>query len=195
MSAVALLLAVLVTSTSPADRAQPLPARITAARQLARDTSDAGLVLLLQALDSRDEQLHDAVVASLRARAHINVLLIAWTIDAGRTREERLLALSGLRALKVTPLTPVLAPLMWTQTLRAEDIELRCAVVQTLIDAEEPLTAAVLLQALLDVDAGVRALARPALRRQDVRAAVDALLRAEPNTARRLALRAQLQAH
>ncbi len=162
--AMSLVVAALLTSTSPADRTQPLPARVAAARQLAHDTSDVGLVSLLQALDSRDERLHDAVVTSLRARAHIDVLLIAWAIDAGRTLDERLLALAGLRALHVTPLTPALAPLVRSSSTAADDIALRESVVQTLVGVDEPGTQQVLRHALHDVDAGVRAMASRGLK-------------------------------
>lgn len=161
-----LVLAMLVSSTSPADRTQPLPARIAAARQLAHDTSDAGLVSLLQALDSRDEQLHNTVVASLRRHAHIDVVLIAWAIDAGRTHTERLLALAGLRALHITPLTPALAPLVWSSTAYVDDVELRRAVVHTLVSIDAVGAQQVLLYAMRDADAGVRDMAALGLRRR-----------------------------
>jgi hypothetical protein len=164
MIVMSLVVAALLSSTSPADRTQPLAVRVAAARQLAHDSSEAGLVSLLQTLDSRDEHLHDAVITSLRARSHVDVLLIAWAIDAGRTLDERLLALAGLRALHVAPLTPALAPLLWSSSTAVDDIELRRSVVQTLVGVDEPDTQRVLQHALHDGDAGVRAMAARGLR-------------------------------
>ncbi len=89
------------------DSAAPMPERIAAAKALGK-SHDAGAVdALLQVLGTRNEQLVEASVSSLRA-LDAAPRLAATVDDANAPTERRLLAARGLRLLKDPRTLPTL---------------------------------------------------------------------------------------
>ncbi len=81
------------------DTGVALDVRVKQAKQLGRDNNPKAIDLLLQGLDSRDEVLRAAIIASLKAQNGDLVLLLR-AADAKRPSAERVAALGGIRALK-----------------------------------------------------------------------------------------------
>jgi HEAT repeat protein len=81
------------------DPAVPLATRIARAKALGTDKGPTALDVLLTGLDSRSEELRDAVRASLLAQKG-DLVLLARAADPKKKSPERVAALAGLRLLR-----------------------------------------------------------------------------------------------
>lgn len=82
-----------------ADAAEPVEIRVKQAKALAKDPSPQALDALLSGLESKDEDIHDAIKAALEAR-QAGPELLARAADGSMPTSKRVAALAGLRVLK-----------------------------------------------------------------------------------------------
>jgi HEAT repeat protein len=101
------------------DQNAPMPQRIAAARALGKSRDPEAVPALLKAIGSRNEELADAVLASLRQQEAVPRLL-AILEDAAAARDLQVLAARGLRILKDPRSIPAMI-----NALRSPTVEVR----------------------------------------------------------------------
>ena len=154
---IALLMMFMVAApTNLNDPGFDVAVRVAAAKRLGTDRSDDGLDALLQGLQTRQEDVHAAVVAALRTR-RAGVVLIARALDDKRAVDDRITALGGLRALKPA------AALQLAPLLKDPVAAIRAASAHTIGTLDVGTVEAALATALNDDDDDVRYFAARAL--------------------------------
>lgn len=149
-----------VNLTALTDPAVPIETRVKLARDLGASKDPKAVDVLLAGLDIRHDELHAAIVASLKQQKG-DVLLVTRAADAKRPGAERVAALAGVRVLKPADAAPKIAALLDPAVVKEEAV--RAAAAHTLCVFGAAAAEAQLVKALGDGAKDVRYYAATAL--------------------------------
>lgn len=166
------------------DPAIPIAERVKHAKALGNDKSTKALDTLLAGLDIRNDELHAAIVESLKQHKG-DVVLVQRAADAKLPAAQRALAFAGLRVLKPAAAAPQLATLL--DAAKEKDAAVRADAAHTLCVFGAAAAEAKLVEAVAkDPSKDVRYYAAVALGELKTKAAKDAVaarLKVEPDFA------------
>lgn len=154
------------------DPSVAIEARVKQAKALGSDKSPTAIDVLLEGLDVRHDELHAAILASLKQQK-ADAVLVQRAGDAKRASAERVAALAGLRALKPATAVPALVALLDVKTNKDEAVRAEAAQALCVFGTAQAEPA--LVQALADPSTKVRYFAAVALGELQSKAAKDAV--------------------